>query len=156
MFRPMRRFKQQLSFDDCESVLKQEKRGVLALSGDNGYPYALPLDFVYENGRIYFHCAKKGHKIDAVKSCDKASFCVYTPGEKPEDDWAYFVKSVIAFGKRKLLTDKTQIEEKGRLLGNKYYPDKEDVEKEIKKDIDRVAVMELSIEHMTGKTVHEK
>ena len=56
----MRRFKQQLSEEECLEILKTAKRGVLAVLGDEGYPYAVPLDFVYEDGKIYFHCAKQG------------------------------------------------------------------------------------------------
>ena len=66
MFRKMRRFKQQLSEEECLEILKTAKRGVLAVLGDEGYPYAVPLDFVYEDGKIYFHCAKEGHKLDAI------------------------------------------------------------------------------------------
>ena len=76
MFRKMRRNKQAISFEDCEKILNENISGVLALSGDNGYPYAVPLSYVYSNGGIYFHCALEGHKIDAIKSCNKASFCI--------------------------------------------------------------------------------
>ena len=155
-FRQMRRFKQQLSHEECIAILKEEKRGVLALSGDSGYPYAVPLNFVYDNGKIYFHCANEGHKLDAIQSCDKVSFCVCTQGEKPDDDWAYFVKSVIAFGRAKLLTDRAEIIEKCRLLGLKYYPNTSEVEEELRKDGHRASCIELRIEHITGKKVHEK
>ena len=79
MFRPMRRFKQQISDAECKEILKNEKRGVLSLLGDDGYPYGLPISHLYseEDNKIYFHGAKEGHKIDAIKNYDKASFCVY-------------------------------------------------------------------------------
>ena len=82
MFRPMRRFKQQIADSECKEILKNEKRGVLSLLGDDGYPYGLPLSHLYseEDNKIYFHCAKEGHKIDAIKNYDKASFCVYDSG----------------------------------------------------------------------------
>ena len=80
MFRKMRRWKQQLTEAECAEILRREPRGVLALTGDDGYPYALPLDFVFEDGKLYFHCAGEGHKIDAVRRCDKASFCVMDAG----------------------------------------------------------------------------
>ncbi len=155
-FRPMRRFKQQLDSEECIKILKEEKRGVLALMGDGGYPYAVPLNFVYDNGKIYFHCAGEGHKIDAINACDKVSFCVYRQEEKPAGDWAYYVKSVIVFGRARLLSDREEIIEKCRLLALKYYPSAEEAEEEIKKDGHRVACIELSVEHMTGKRVHEK
>lgn len=155
-FRPMRRFRQQLSDEECIAILQEEKRGVLALFGDDGYPYAVPLNFVYDKGKLYFHCAPAGHKIDAIRRSDKVSFCVTNRGEKPDDDWAYFVKSVIVFGRARLLTDRNEIIDKCRLLGLKYYPDAREVEEEIQKDGHRVACIELTAEHMTGKRVHEK
>ncbi|MBQ3418459.1 MAG: pyridoxamine 5'-phosphate oxidase family protein [Ruminococcus sp.] len=155
-FRPIRRHKQQLPDEECIRILTEEKRGILALLGDEGYPYTVPLNFVYDNGKIYFHCAKEGHKLDALKSCDKVSFCVYQQEEKTEDDWAYHIRSVIVFGRAKLLTDREEIIEKCRLLGLKYYPNAQDVEKEIEKDGSRAACIELIIEHMTGKRIYEK
>ncbi len=76
MFRKMRRFKQQISNDECIAVLKNTKRGVLSLIGDDGYPYGIPIDHWYceEDGKIYFHGAKEGHKIDAIKACDKGKY----------------------------------------------------------------------------------
>lgn len=155
-FRTMRRFRQQLDTDECIRILTEEKRGVLALLGDDGYPYAVPLNFIYHDGKIYFHGAAEGHKIDAIRDCDKVSFCVYQQGEKPADDWAYYVRSVIVFGRARLLCDRDEIIEKCRLLGLKYYPNAQDVDEEIRKDGHRVACIELTIEHMTGKQVHEK
>jgi len=86
MFRPMRRFKQQINDSECKEILKNEKRGVLSLLGDDGYPYGLPMSLLYseEDNKIYFHCAKEGHKIDAIKNYDKASFCVYDSGFREE------------------------------------------------------------------------
>ena len=76
MFRKMRRFNQQISLSESIEILEKGKTGVLAVLGDNGYPYAVPLNYVYENGKIYFHCAKAGHKISAMQNCEKVSFCV--------------------------------------------------------------------------------
>lgn len=79
MFRPMRRFKQALPEEECLEVLKEGRRGTLALAGDEGYPYALPINYYFDPGshRIYFHGAGEGHKIDALRRCDKVSFCVH-------------------------------------------------------------------------------
>ncbi|MBR5400392.1 MAG: pyridoxamine 5'-phosphate oxidase family protein [Treponema sp.] len=100
MFRPMRRFKQQINDSECKEILKNEKRGVLSLLGDDGYPYGLPMSHLYseEDNKIYFHCAKEGHKIDAIKNYDKASFCVYDSGYRKEGEWALNINSVIVFG----------------------------------------------------------
>ena len=79
MFRTMRRFKQELTREECLAVLRSQPRGVLSLLGENGYPYGLPIDYWYNetDGKLYFHGAKEGHKIDAIRACDKASFCIY-------------------------------------------------------------------------------
>ena len=97
MFRKMRRFKQQLEQKECIEVLKSQPRGVLSILGEDGYPYGIPIDYWYceEENRIYFHGAKEGHKIDAIKECDKASFCVYDEGYREEGEWALNIKSVI-------------------------------------------------------------
>lgn len=156
MFRPMRRSKQQLSREVCVDILQNEPRGVLAVLGDEGYPYTVPLDFVYEDGVIYFHCAKSGHKLDAVRGCDKASFCVIDKGEKSGEDWSYFFNSVVCFGRVKILSEKKDIIKKAALLGKKYYPDQSEAEQEALKFADKMYILALSVEHMSGKRVHEK
>ena len=74
-FRAMRRFKQQLAQDECESILTKTYRGFLSVNGDMGYPYTVPMNFVYDNGHIYFHSALEGHKIDAVRSSYTGRVC---------------------------------------------------------------------------------
>ena len=155
MFREMRRYKQQLTREECEEILSRERRGVLAVQGDDGYPYALPLDFVYADGKIYFHCAAEGHKIDAIQRCDKVTFCVVEHGEPVQGEWWLKVRSVIVFGRIRILQDRGEVLERVRNLGMKYAP-LDYVEKEIQKDGKRVQCLELSIEHMTGKRVNEK
>ena len=107
MFREMRRFKQQISNEECIRILKEQPRGVLSLIGDNGYPYGIPLDHWYceDDGRLYFHGAKEGHKIDSVKACDKASYCVMDQGFRKDGEWALNISSVIVFGRIKLVED---------------------------------------------------
>ena len=156
-FREMRRKKQQVSREECVRILREEKRGVLAVIGDEGYPYAIPLDFYYDEAEdiIYFHCAKKGHKIDAIKNCDKVCFTVWNRGYQKED-WSYFVTSVVAMGRARLITDESVTYEKAKAIGLKYYPSAPEVDEELKKDVHRVQIVAISIEHMTGKLVHEK
>lgn len=156
MFRKMRRFKQQLTNEECEQILREGKRGVLALSGDEGYPYAVPMDYVYDSGCLYFHSALQGHKIDAIRSCDKASFNVLSEPQAADDGWSYFFDSVTLFGRVRVITDEAQRTDKLRLLGNKYFPSEEMTESDIQKNAARCAVLELKIEHMTGKHVHER
>ena len=116
----------------------------------------MPLNFVYQDGRLYFHCAQTGHKLDAIRACDKASFCVVTAGERAPGDWWYHVTSVIAFGRVRVLEDRAETEEKLRLLGQKYFPAGYDLEGELAKDGPRAAMIEFTIEHLTGKHVKEK
>jgi len=156
MFRPMRRFGQQLPPEECEAILQSEKRGVLAVLGDDGYPYTVPLDFLYADGKIYFHGAHEGHKIDALARCDKASFCVTDGGEAREGDWALWFRSVVAFGRVRMLTDREETIALARALALKYYPTPDGVEEEIEKAGSRVRVLEMTVEHLTGKRVHEK
>ncbi len=155
MFRKMRRFKQQISDEKCVEILTNEPRGVLALYGENGYPYALPLDHLYFDGKLYFHCAAEGHKIDAIKANPRASYCVIDKGFRKENEWALNINSVIVFGTIRFVTDKEQMLFLLRKLGNKYYPTPESVEREIERDFKRVCMFELSIDHMTGKLVNE-
>ncbi|MBO4847845.1 MAG: pyridoxamine 5'-phosphate oxidase family protein [Clostridia bacterium] len=156
-FRPMRRFKQAISEEECRSLLKTEKRGTLAVIGDGGYPYALPINFYYDEAenKLYFHCSREGHKADAMNSFDKICFTVHDAGEQ-RGDWSYYVKSVIVFGRAKQVEDPTVKYEKARAFGMKYYPSMEELDAELKRDLDRVRIMEITIEHMSGKLVHEK
>ena len=64
--RKMRRALQELSRAESEEILRRGSCGVLALQGDDGYPYTVPLSYCYEGGRIYFHCAKAGYKLDCI------------------------------------------------------------------------------------------
>ena len=155
MFRPMRRFKQALTQAECGQVLNEAPRGVLAVHGEDGYPYAFPMDFVYLDGKIYFHCAQVGHKIDALEADDRVSFCVMDQGFRREGEWALNIKSVILFGRIKTVDDPELALRAIRQLGLKYYPTAEAVEVEIAKDFHRVRILELTVDHMTGKLVNE-
>lgn len=155
MFRKMRRFKQQLPEEECLDILEKAPRGVLAVLGDEGYPYTVPLNFVYHEGRLYFHTAFEGHKIDAIKNYDKASFCVLNEGYQNPGEWWYYFKSVVAFGKVRIMEDRDEINEKLRLLAMKYMP-AEEIEPDMAKNAHRAGMIELSIEHVTGKRVEEK
>ena len=155
MFREMRRFKQAVPREECEKLLTEEKRAVLSVNGDDGYPYAVPVNFLYADGKIYFHCAKAGHKLDAILRDDKVCFMVHDSGYR-KDDWSYYVTSVVVFGRAKVMTDEAEKREKIRLLGLKYYPTEQAVDEEISRDFSRVNMVEITIEHITGKLVHEK
>lgn len=159
MFREMRRFKQQVSDVECRKTLKEENRGVFSVIGDNGYPYAIPINFYYDeiDNKIYFHGAKEGHKVDAINQCNKVCFTVWNQGFKKEGHWEWNVTSVVVFGKVKLVTDKTVAEDRLRKLAIKYYPTEDEVEEEMNSfSTDRVQMYAIEIEHMTGKLVNEK
>ncbi|MBO5839875.1 MAG: pyridoxamine 5'-phosphate oxidase family protein, partial [Methanobrevibacter sp.] len=156
MFRKMRRIGQELSKEECEEILTNEPRGVLALLGDDDYPYALPMSHVYVDGKIYFHGAQEGHKNDAVKRHSKASYCVMDKGVKAEDSWWYTFKSVIVFGRMRTIKDKETKIEKLTYLGNKFFPTEEETKSEIDKLLDVTELYEITIDHMSGKIVEEK
>lgn len=158
MFRKMRRFKQELSEEDCKKVLREELRGVLSVLGDDGYPYGLPIDFYYdeEANKIYFHGAKTGHKMDAIQNCDRASFCVYDKGYLKDGDWALNIHSVICFGRIQSVPNTDDVLEKLREMARKSYPNEEEVEKAMQQSVQAVQMLELTIEHMSGKRVNEK
>ena len=157
MFRKMRRFKQQIADSECIEVLKSTKRGVLSLIGDDGYPYGIPIDHWYceEDGRIYFHGAKEGHKIDAMKRHGKASFCVYDQGCRKEGEWSLEIRSVIVFGHIEFIEDREKIEEISRKLCYKFTDDEDYIEKEILRSLDKTLMFVLIPEHISGKLVNE-
>ncbi len=157
MFRKMRRFKQQIPEEECIRILKETKRGVLSLLGDDGYPYGVPIDHWYceEDHKIYFHGAKEGHKIDALKKYDKASYCVYDEGFRKEGDWALNINSVIIFGRISLVEEEELARKICSELVFKFTDDQEYLEKEMRSSFSRVQCLALSIEHMTGKLVNE-
>lgn len=156
MFRKMRRFKQELSAEKCAEILRTEPRGVLAVIGDGGYPYTVPLDFVYDDEKLFFHSAVEGHKVDAVLGNPKASFCVLSQRELSDDGWSYYFDSVVVFGRVSVVSDEVERLDKLRKLGLKYYPSADEVEEEIRRDMKRALLLRFDIEHMSGKRVHEK
>lgn len=152
----MRRFKQQLPDEESISILRSAYRGFLSVIGDGGYPYSVPINFVYADGKLYFHCAKEGHKLDAIRRCDKACFTVLDNPEKEPDSWWYHVRSVICFGRIRLVEDADEKDQRLRQLGGKYFPDGYDIDADMLKNAPRTELLEFSIEHFTGKRVREK
>ncbi len=157
MFREMRRIQQQLPQSESIDILKSQPRGILSLLGDNGYPYGLPMDHWYceDDGCLYFHCGKAGHKIDAIRSCNKASFCVCDQGFRRPGEWALNIRSVIVFGRIQILEDPQQAIAITRQLSYKYTQDTEFIEREIRESGKNVLVFRLTPEHITGKLVNE-
>ena len=156
-FCKMRRFKQELSKEECIEILKKEPRGVLSVFDENGYPYGIPMNHWYNeaDGKLYFHGAKSGHKLEAIKRYDKVSFCVYDSGYRNEGEWALNIKSVVAFGRMKVVEDPDKVVEICTNIGHKFTDDKEYLEDELQRALPRVLCLELTPEHMTGKRVKE-
>lgn len=157
VFRPMRRFTQQLPDAAGEEILKSSTSGVLSVIGDSGYPYGVPLSYVYENGKIYFHCARSGHKLDAVKNNDKASFCVIAQDEIVPDKYTTCFRSVIAFGRVRVMEDENEVRHAIEILARRYNPadSTESRYSAIDRELDRLCMLEFQIEHMTGKEAIE-
>ena len=157
MFRPMRRIKQQLPDADALEILAKAKRGVLSVVGDDGWPYGIWLNPHYrrEDGRIYFHGAKEGHKIDALRRDARVSFTVIDDGVQDEGGWAYTFRSVVVFGRIEFVEDQAFALERCRELAHRFNPSEEDIEKEIRAAGARVQMLCLIPEHITGKRVHE-
>ena len=158
MFRPLARSKQELSHEKCIEILMNEKRGVLSLIGDEGYPYGVPIDHYYDptDNRIYFHSGKTGHKIDAIKKEPKASYTVIDAGSKDPEEWFLRFNSVIVFGTIEFIEDEKIIEEKTRLLSYKFIQDDDHIDKEIAKSLKGTALFALNIEHICGKRIKEE
>ena len=157
MFREMIRKKQQLTQEECIDILKKELRGVLSVLGDDDYPYGMPLNHYYceRDGKIYFHSGKLGHKIDAMKRHDKASFCVYDEGFRKEGDWALNIKAVIVFGHIEFIDDVETIYGISAELSRKFTKDEDYISREIARSGPRTLLFALVPEHITGKLVNE-
>lgn len=156
MFRKMRRFKQQLDNNEVLRILKSATSGVLSVIDEDGYPYAVPLSFVYTDGKIYFHSAKAGHKIDAVKNCGKATFCIIDKDDVQPEKYTTFYRSVIAFGNVKIVAEADEAMLAINALGDKYYPDHNaELQAEIEKFKSAFSIIKLDIEHITGKQAVE-
>lgn len=150
-FRSMRRGAQELTREECEEILYRGKTGILTVNGDAGYPYPVPINYVYYQGKIYLHCAKSGHKSDAVRKDNKVGFCVIAEDEVLPEEFATSYRSVVLFGRARILETEEEIIAAARVLGLKYNPDVNRVMKEIAAEMKRLSCMEIRVEHMTGK-----
>lgn len=157
MFREMRRIKQLLSHEEAEAVLNRNTAGILAVSGDDDYPYAVPLSYVYCDGKIIFHSAKKGHKLDGIANNEKVSFCVVDKDEIVPEKFTTYFRSVICFGRARILEDREEIIEAANALALKYAPDSsmESRMNEINSEFKAMTVVVIDIEHMTAKEAIE-
>lgn len=157
MFRELQKKNQMLSNEECVELLKTETRGVLSVIGDDEYPYGMPMNHWYNeaDGKIYFHCGKAGHRLDALKKHDKVSFCVYNQGIRNEGEWALHVESVIVFGRMEILDSMEQIIDITTKLSHKFTLDDDYIKKEIELYGHRTLLLCLTPEHICGKAVTE-
>lgn len=157
MFRELTRKKQALSPEACEEVLIHAPRGVLSVQGDDGYPYGMPMNFLYcpQRHRLYFHGGLKGHRVDALRRCDKVSFCVFDEGYRREGEWSLNIRSVIVFGRVRFLENDGETVEICRQLSLKYTSDEAYIENEIQRFLKGTLCFELIPEQITGKLVNE-
>lgn len=158
MFRKVRKIKNEISEQEARVILKEGKRAVLSVNGDDGYPYAIPVNYYYdeEENRIYIHGSKAGHKIDAINADNKVCFTVYNDGYLEEGDWAYHVSSTVVFGRASIIKDEEKRFQKVLLLTEKYYPTKEMAKETVEEGFAYVNLIAIDIEHISGKKVHEK
>lgn len=157
MFRELTRTKQRLSPEDCLALLRSQTRGVLSVNGDDGYPYGMPMNHFYsdEDGCIYFHCGKVGHRLEALRRSDKVSFCVCEPGEPLDGDWALTVRSVIVFGRIEILDDPDEIVRITTMLCHKFTRDETYIRREIEAYVDATLLLKLTPAHICGKRIKE-
>ena len=156
MFREMRRKNQLLTVEECIEILNSSTSGTLALLGDNDYPYSVPISYVYNDGKLYFHSALTGHKIDAINLHSKASFCVIAQDKVVPEKYTTYFRSVIAFGKICVIDNDAEKLRAIEILAEKYSPQlAEGRKKEIEDNFSRMCMIELDIEHMTGKEAKE-
>ena len=152
MFREIRRKKQLLPEETVVEMLQRNTSGTLALLGDDDYPYAVPLSFIYLNGKLYFHSAKNGHKIDAVRNYEKASFCVIDRDQIVPEKFTTHYRSVIAFGKVRLIEEVEEMRSIATALAMKYSGDfAEQIPNEFKAYVNNLVIIEMTIDHMTAK-----
>jgi nitroimidazol reductase NimA-like FMN-containing flavoprotein (pyridoxamine 5'-phosphate oxidase superfamily) len=157
MFRELTRKKQALSRETCVELLKTETRGVLSVIGDGGYPYGTPMNHYYceEDGCIYFHCGRKGHRLDALRACDRVSFCVYDEGYRREGEWALNVRSAVVFGRMEIIDDPDEVIRLVTPLCHKFTDDEDYIRRELTQSTKATLLLKLTPEHICGKLVNE-
>ncbi len=155
--REMRRKRQALGAEEIRRILERNTCGVLAVTGEEGFPYAVPLSYTAQGDKIYFHCAKTGHKVDAIRQNAKVSFCVVDQDQIVPEKYTTYFRSVIAFGTAAILEDEAQIRQALESLGQKYAPGEsaEHLHAEIEKELPAVCMIEMTVEHITGKEAIE-
>ena len=158
MFRPIKKKKSELSTEATKELLRNSRRGVLAVNGDDGYPYAIPINYFYDDDaqKLYFHGARAGYKVDALRACDKVCFTVYGNETIKEEDWAPFVQSVVVFGRCHLVESGARATTLLKQFAMKYYPSEQLVDENIVHAGKDVQIFEIEVEYLSGKEIQER
>ena len=158
MFRKVRKKSNEISTEAAKKLLHCARRGIIAMNGEDGYPYAIPINYLYdeENNKIIFHGAKVGDKIDLLKASDKICFTAYGNERIEEEAWAPYVQSAVVFGRCHMVEGQEKTIDLVKKLARKYFPDEKLVEEEAAKSGKAVQMFEIEIEYLTGKEVHER
>lgn len=158
MFRPMRRRQKEIPMADAKGLLLHGHRGVLAVHGDDGYPYAIPVNYLYDdnNQKIYFHGARVGHKVDAIKACNKVCFTVFGNESVRDEAWAPYVQSVVVFGHCRLAEMDAAALGLLKQFAMKYYPSEGVADAELAASGKAAQLFVIEIDHMSGKEIQEK
>ena len=158
MFKPIRIKINEIDHSAAEALLQSNRRGIIAMNGVEGYPYAIPINYFYDGlaQKIYFHGAKAGHKVDALKGSDKVCFTVYGNERIDESEsWAPYVQSVVVFGRCRLLEVGSESIDRLKEFAMKYYPSENMVDDEIKADGRATQMFQIEIEYISGKEIQE-
>lgn len=155
MERAMRRFRQALPKDVCEDILRRGTSGVLALHDEDG-PYAVPLSYVYAAGKIIFHGARQGHKLDCIRYDDRCSFTVIDQDEIVPSEYTTYFRSAIAFGRIRVVEDAGELRTLAAVLGDKYNPGHPaELAAEIEGSLSHLCVLVMDVTRLTGKEARE-
>lgn len=154
MERRMRRFRQELPYNESQRILTTGKYAVWAVDGDSNYPYAVPVNYVYDGMAIYVHCARQGHKIDSIVRNPKCSMCIVESDDVVPDEFTSYFRSVIIFGKAEIVEDETERLRVLQLLCDKYSPGIDSTD-EINKFLKTVCIVRIRIDSITGKEAIE-
>ena len=158
MFRKIRKVKNEISIEDAQKILEKAPRGVIALNGDEGFPYGLPLNFYYDKelNQIYFHGAKKGYKIDCIEKSPKASFTAMLEEGLSEDGWSMNVSSVIAYGLVEEIENPDFARDAMIKMAEKYYPNRELIDENMEMNFKNTKMLVFHVKHMSGKRINER
>ena len=157
MFKEMRRKRQALMPDEIDEVLNRGRSGVMALCADDDYPYSIPISYVYDGSKLYFHCAKTGRKLDIIRRNNKASFCVIDQDKVIPEEYTTYYKSAIVFGRISVIEDEKEKLKTIEKLAVKYAPNdnSDGRNRAIDRDWEFLCMLQLDIEHKTWKKAKE-